>query len=792
MGKWYVHNNRIPELYRELQVVAASLMEEPRPLDGQEGQGRIDTYLSQDDMILWLKEHNKRDRAKLFFVEVGEQHDRAALYSSLEDLSVLYSNLIAMDNEDGLFDGIIQNIPEFFEVFLEDKNLASDVEQYREGIFSVTASERHSNDWEGTAWIVEREGNRYWLITNAHVADSMSEEITDYRLTSADGWEIDSAEVVGVDHDLDVGVLTFISEEDLPVLPVDTDLPAAGDLIGVLGNQRSNGIVFIGGVVNDPRDYMSDYDFPVIHHDGSSAPGNSGSPVFKGDKVIGIHFAGLEPDKAESICYSIPSSLAMESYTSIRKAGKIVRGRPLETGFTILTTYELSLLGIEAQSGYYINSIVPGSRAGAAGLRPGHILLAYDNNAVHPEDYQEMNFYFSQQKPGSHVTVLVTTIESPEQLKTLDYEVVEKSTPKREKWSTPFGFVATETDPLKLAEICGEGIGWECRDGLNGVTVRYPENTTIRPTGIPNYSVIVEVDGKPVSGVADFKKLVQDRLDSGKPICVKVIGTQDSGQFSGQESVFLLNGLEGRERYELSRLGIEYVAIDDAEKRALKIDSDEPAFYVTKFARLSPSYDPLFPGDIITGFYSGSIFHQVVPLDGWSISLPILGPLLPSERGIVEYLEMAHPGEKSIFRVLRNGRLVGVTRKVSGSSPDGYSVEQDDERYGLYGFDAEELDVASRWRVGYQGAGGILISLTDIYEGEDEEDAEKKVKHPYGFEDGMIVTSVNGNSIYTVKQLRQIISEARENHTPLFIETEGSFLWKYPGYRKLLVAPAHL
>ena len=250
MKSWHVNTQNLQSLYNDLKLVANQVPEQPTSADVAKDGFLIDQVLSQDDMTLAITKKTI-NRTALFFLEETTSGETIK-HTSLHDLSLFYNGLIWLDLQDGAFDGVLSSIDEFTDIPIIEDPVVALVEQYRAGIFSVEMNTRSGSGWGGTAWIINREElpdgkYKYDLISNAHVLDNTYSEEMESFVWNNDHSQKYKIDVIGVDHTTDVGLATLITDEDLPVLKLATEVPSSGSYISALGNQEGRGIVYTAG-----------------------------------------------------------------------------------------------------------------------------------------------------------------------------------------------------------------------------------------------------------------------------------------------------------------------------------------------------------------------------------------------------------------------------------------------------------------------------------------------------------------------------------------------------------------
>jgi S1-C subfamily serine protease len=159
------------------------------------------------------------------------------------------------------------------------------------------------------------------VITNAHVV--MNRVFVELRRFGSSRKFV--AEVEGVSHECDLALLKVESPtffDDAPPVRFGT-LPALGDAVTVCGYPiGGDRLSLTQGVVS--RLEVSAYAHSqrpllAVQIDAAVNSGNSGGPVFKGDKLVGIAFQSL--DETQNIAYAI-SLPVIEHFLADLDAGR--------------------------------------------------------------------------------------------------------------------------------------------------------------------------------------------------------------------------------------------------------------------------------------------------------------------------------------------------------------------------------------------------------------------------------------------------------------------------------------
>jgi len=219
-----------------------------------------------------------------------------------------------------------------------------------------------------------------YVVTNNHViADA--DEITvvlhdDTRLP---------AKLIGRDPRTDIAVLKIKPEKDLPAVGFgNSDISRVGDWVLAIGNPFGLGGTVTAGIISAlGRDINSGPYDDFIQTDASINRGNSGGPMFnlKGE-VIGINTAIFSTTGGSvGIGFAIPSTTAKPVIEQLIKNGMVRRGW-LGVHIQTVTDEIAETLGLKKAEGALVASVIKGSPADKAAIKPGDVILTFDGKKI--------------------------------------------------------------------------------------------------------------------------------------------------------------------------------------------------------------------------------------------------------------------------------------------------------------------------------------------------------------------------------------------------------------------------
>lgn len=238
-------------------------------------------------------------------------------------------------------------------------------------VVSIQTANR-SSEGQGSGVIVDAAG---YIVTNNHVVDGVATA----EVVLSDGRR-GPASVVGVDPLIDVALLKTELSGLTSAAWGDSEALEVGDLVWAVGSPFGLQKSITSGILSakERRGITGRVVQEFLQTDAAVNPGNSGGPLvnIKGE-VVGINTAIIGPSY-QGISFSIPSELARESYEQLRAHGYVQRGflgvRPEE-----VPARDARRLGLEPGTGVLVASVDRNTPASEAGLEPGDIILAWNN-----------------------------------------------------------------------------------------------------------------------------------------------------------------------------------------------------------------------------------------------------------------------------------------------------------------------------------------------------------------------------------------------------------------------------
>ena len=360
----------------------------------------------------------------------------------------------------------------------------------------------------GSGFILNTNG---FIVTNNHVVENAA----DIQVKLADGREL-PAKVVGRDAKTDLALLK-IDATGLPVIPLgDSTALQVGEPVMAIGNPFgleqtvTTGIVSATGRVIGSGPYDN-----FIQTDASINPGNSGGPLINArGEVIGINTAIFSRGGGSvGIGFAVPASLAKTVITQLADHGKVERGW-LGVSIQPLTKDLAANFKRSDTTGALVSTVVEGSPAEKAGLKPGDVIVEFDGKKVAKST--DLPGLVADVPVGRDVPMTVMR-EGREVKLNAHIARLEDESPTKASESEGKGQLGLSVQPL--TPPMARELGLKAREG---VLVRdVVEGGRAAEAGIRAGDVIVEVNQQPVRTIEDFRARL-DKRAKDQPVVMLV------------------------------------------------------------------------------------------------------------------------------------------------------------------------------------------------------------------------------------------------------------------------------
>jgi serine protease Do len=318
--------------------------------------------------------------------------------------------------------------------------------------------------------------------------------------------------LIGADPESDLALIK-IDAKNLPAITWgDSSKLRVGEIVLAVGNPFglsgtvTKGIVSATGRTNVGIIGYEDF----IQTDAPINPGNSGGPLvnIKGD-VVGINTAiASQSGGYMGVGFAIPSNSAKLVMDALLKTGKVQRGL-LGVNIQDLNEALAKSFGRTDTNGALVSQLVPGSPAEKAGIRTGDIVLDYNGHPV--SGASQLKNLVGQTKPGSSAKL---TIWRDKKTSEINITIAERTAQAMEAGasapttSNELGITVEKVPPDLASKMAlKEGVGLMIKevspDGRGAAM------------GLKQGDVVLEVDGKVISGLSEFNKEVATAKKNG-------------------------------------------------------------------------------------------------------------------------------------------------------------------------------------------------------------------------------------------------------------------------------------
>ncbi len=249
----------------------------------------------------------------------------------------------------------------------------------------------------GSGFLISSDG---YILTNEHVTGGASKIIV--TLTSG---QQHTARLVGADAVSDVSLLKIEEGGNFDYLEMaDSEDLIIGEWAIAFGNPfglfsiNAKPTVTVGVISNIGVNFMQEEKVyrGMIQTDAAISSGNSGGPLVNSmGKVIGMNAAIFSTAQTNQgagsigIGFAIPVNRVRSIVEHLKRDGKINREYIVGLNVKGVDARVAKALGLDRERGVYISEIYRNSPAEDAGLEPGDIILAIDNERIlRPQDVQ--------------------------------------------------------------------------------------------------------------------------------------------------------------------------------------------------------------------------------------------------------------------------------------------------------------------------------------------------------------------------------------------------------------------
>jgi serine protease Do len=376
----------------------------------------------------------------------------------------------------------------------------------------------------GSGFIIDPQG---YIVTNRHVV------IDAYSITVglSDGNRL-VAQVVGHPPATDVALLKVTPEHPLAAVQFgDSDKVQVGERVFAIGNPEGfSGTVTFGFVSALNRDTADTPYDNYIQTDAAINHGNSGGPLFNTcGEVIGVNTELYSPTSGSiGLGFALPSDDVEFAVTELRRFGRV---RPGWIGARLqeITPDLAQAFSAATTHGALVAAVAKSSPAEVAGLRPGDVILEFDNRTLTDvralmrmiaESPLDSTTTLAVDRRGDNIAIPITIREYPPAMMIENY---------------PFELSKPPTDSgdlgLRLAPLgpVGRGNVQLPTDAAGVEVTAVPPGSAADRAGLQPGDVILQVEGNATVAPADVEKDLREAQTQGH-LEVGLLIVNSSGQ----------------------------------------------------------------------------------------------------------------------------------------------------------------------------------------------------------------------------------------------------------------------
>ena len=345
------------------------------------------------------------------------------------------------------------------------------------------------------------------VLTNNHVvegADTVTIDLSDGRRLPVTN--------IKTDPQTDLAVLHVKSDEPLPIARLgDSDKLDIGDWVIAVGNPFELEQTVSAGIISAKGRSLSSVERTrFLQTDAAINPGNSGGPLVNlAGEVIGINTAIFSRSGGyQGIGFAIPINLAKWVTPQLAESGSVRRAY-LGVNIAPMKAERSEELGMAPNQGVVVENVIDDSPAAKAGLQRNDVILSFDGRpTLDVADLQEI-----VERSGAGTKHDLKVVRDGKSLK---MEVVVEAMPENlgrtaRVWNGSPKFHRDEklgVAVMDLSDYMARQLGFQGKKGT--LIMDVDKSRPAGREGLTEGMLIYEVNGKSISGVADFIEAVKD------------------------------------------------------------------------------------------------------------------------------------------------------------------------------------------------------------------------------------------------------------------------------------------
>jgi Do/DeqQ family serine protease len=357
----------------------------------------------------------------------------------------------------------------------------------------------------GSGVIVARDGDRYFVITNDHVAGE-AEEI-EVVMNDERSYQ---AELVGADGLMDLALVSFRADDNIPLAKLgDSDSLAVGDWVFAVGNPLGFQSTVTAGIVSakyrDAQPWSGTSGVTsYIQTDAAINQGNSGGALVNmNGEVVGINtWIASRSGGSIGLGFAIPINAVKRAISDFIETGSVSyswlgvqTGSP---GFDLAKD-----LGIDDVEGAFVFGVYADSPAGKAGILPGDLVTEVGDRNI--TDSSDLIRIIAALRVGEAESL--TVLRNGESLElTIKTERRDESSGSDVSAFWPGITIVPVTDELREQLSLG-------RSDQGVVIAAVNDESAAGSVGLRQGDVITEVNGSAIQTAGEFYRAIGEDTD---------------------------------------------------------------------------------------------------------------------------------------------------------------------------------------------------------------------------------------------------------------------------------------
>ncbi len=350
----------------------------------------------------------------------------------------------------------------------------------------------------GSGAIVSKDG---YILTNNHIIQDANNIFV--VLNNGEEYE---AKVIGSDPRTDLAVIK-IEGKDFPYLSFGNsdDLEIGEWAIAIGSPFQFQATLTVGVISAKGRQNLKITDIEdFIQTDAAINPGNSGGPLLNlQGEVIGINTAiASQSGGYMGIGFAIPSNMAKHVMKEIIENGKVTRGH-LGIVLEPIDKEKADALDLEKAEGVIITEVLKDSAAEKSGLKPGDVIIAYNNRPI--KSMASFKNDIANLKPKDKISLTIIRNNKKKNIDVILGQDAESKTLSKE--APELGIEVSNVEDVS-PEILKK---WQYDPNIEGVIITSIKQGSIaHRSGLKPGMIIMQVNNQKIKDLSDFNKVMSN------------------------------------------------------------------------------------------------------------------------------------------------------------------------------------------------------------------------------------------------------------------------------------------